>query len=147
MKLTLQATNVINVLILVLKLVAILHVASTLAIICGIAVLLRAQNPGMEAKVGLIFAWAGTGAALTIELAVRMLHGQAMMLKQLTALILKILKISRLVHSFKNHHAAGKHISFKATWRHVCGQCWPALARLLTNCNGLPIPNYMTKKL
>lgn len=78
----------INVLILVLKLVAILHVASTLAIICGIAVLLRAQNPGMEAKVGLIFSWAGTGAALTIELAVRMLHGQAMMLKRLTASML-----------------------------------------------------------
>lgn len=62
--------------------------ASTFTIICGIAVLLRAQNPGMEAKVALIFARAGKREALTIELAVRMLHGQAMMLKRLTASML-----------------------------------------------------------
>lgn len=87
-ELTLQANNVINVLILSLEMVAILQIVSTLAVIFGIAVSMRAQNSGMEAQGGLILAWAGIGASLALALAVRMVNGQTLLLKGLAVSML-----------------------------------------------------------
>ncbi len=78
----------INVLILSLEMVAILQIVSTLAVIFGIAVSMKAQNSGMEAQGGLILAWAGIGVSLALALAVRMVNGQTLLLKGLAVSML-----------------------------------------------------------
>ncbi len=87
-ELTLQANNVIHVLTLSLEMVAILQIVSTLAVIFGIAVSMRAHDSGIEAQGGLILAWAGMGASLVVALAVRMVTGQTLLLKGLAVSML-----------------------------------------------------------
>lgn len=72
----------------VLQMFAILDTVITLAVIYGIAVLVRVQPPVMKARGGLILAWTGIGAILAVALAVLMVHGQAMLLKGLAGSVL-----------------------------------------------------------
>ncbi len=78
----------IHVLTLSLEMVAILQIVSTLAVIFGIAVSMRAHDSGIEAQGGLILAWAGMGASLVVALAVRMITGQTLLLKGLAVSML-----------------------------------------------------------
>ncbi len=77
----------IHVLTLSLEMVAILQIVSTLAVIFGIAVSMRAHDSGIEAQGGLILAWAGMGASLVVALAVQMVTGQTLLLKGLAVSI------------------------------------------------------------
>ncbi len=72
----------------VLQMFAILDTVITLAVIYGIAVLVRVQPQVMKARGGLILAWTGIGATLAVALAVWMVHGQAMLLKGLAGSVL-----------------------------------------------------------
>ncbi|XP_058636744.1 uncharacterized protein LOC131543439 [Onychostoma macrolepis] len=72
----------------VIQMFAILDAVITLAVIYGIAVLVRVQPPAMKARGGLILACMGVGATLAVALAVWMVHGQAMLLKGLAGSVL-----------------------------------------------------------